>query len=184
VERPCRLILIGMMGTGKTSVGQLVAKRTGWRYFDNDALLLELAGKTPRELLSEDGEAALRESESAAMRVGLGVPEPGIVSVAGGTILDPRDRRDLREAGLVVWLRAGAAAIEQRATGRRRAWIDTGGPTWIREAVSMRNPLYASVADLTLDVDRRSSRQVARDVLTWLRHVDTCQRFLSASDEP
>ena len=184
MERPCRLILIGMMGTGKTSVGRLLAKRTGWPYLDNDTLLLELAGKTPRELLSEDGEETLRESESAAMHVGLGMPEPAIVSVAGGTILDPRNRRDLRQAGLVVWLKAGAATIEQRATGSRRAWIDTGGPTWIREAVSTRNSLYVSVADLTLEVDRRSSRQVARDVFTWLRHVAICQRFLPASDEP
>ena len=183
MARPCRLILIGMMGTGKTSVGRLLAKRTGWAYADNDELVLELAGKTPRELLADDGETALRDSESTAMRLGLGVPEPAIVSVAGGAILDPQNRRDLHEAGLVVWFKAGPSTVEQRATGSRRAWIDTGGPTWIREAVRTRDPLYASVADLTIDVDRRSSKQVARDVLAWLRQVDSCQSFLPAREE-
>jgi shikimate kinase len=185
MARPCRLILVGMMGTGKTSVGRLLAKRTGWQYADNDELLLQLVGKTPRDLLSEDGEAALRDAESAALRTGLLTPEPAIVSVAGGTILDPENRRDLQAAGLVVWLKAGPTAIQQRATGApHRAWLDTGGLDWIREAVVVRDPLYASVADLTIEVDRRSSRQVARDVLTWMGQVDACRAFLPPGDRP
>jgi len=185
MTRPCRLVLVGMMGSGKTSVGRLLAKRTGWPYADNDELLLQLVGKTPRELLSQDGEAALRESESAALRMGLAMPEPSIVSAAGGTILDPENRRDLQAAGLAVWLKAGPAAIQQRATGApHRAWLDTGGLEWIRDAVAERDPLYASVADLTIEVDRRSSRQVARDVLTWLPTADTCHAFLPAVDQP
>ena len=185
MTRPCRLVLVGMMGSGKTSLGRLLGKRTGWPYADNDELLLQLVGKTPRELLSEDGEAALRESESAALRMGLATPEPSIVSAAGGTILEPENRRDLQAAGLVIWLKAGAATIQHRATGApHRAWLDTGGLAWIRDAVAERDPLYASVADLTLDVDRRSSRQVAHDVLTWLRKVDTCRAFLPPGDQP
>jgi shikimate kinase len=182
--RPCRLILVGMMGTGKTSVGQLLAKRTGWRYADNDELLLQLVGKTPRDLLADDGEAALREGESAALRAGLTMPEPAIVSVAGGTILDSQNRRDLQDAGLVVWLKARPATISQRATGaRHRAWLDTGGLAWIKDAVRTRNALYASVADLTLEVDRRSSKRVARDLLAWLRDFEACLPFLPAEDQ-
>jgi shikimate kinase len=174
-----------MMGSGKTSVGRLLAKRTGWPYADNDELLLQLVGKTPRELLSQDGETALRESESAALRMGLATPEPSIVSAAGGTILEPENRRDLQAGGLAIWLKAGPGAIQQRATGApHRAWLDTGGLEWIREAVAERDPLYASVADLTIEVDRRSSRQLARDVLTWLREVDACRAFLPPADQP
>jgi shikimate kinase len=185
MARPCRLILVGMMGTGKTSVGRLLAKRTGWPYADNDELLLQLVGKAPRELLSEDGEAVLRESESAALRTGLVVPEPSIISAAGGTILDPQNRRDVQAAGLVIWLKASSATVQQRATGApHRAWLDTGGLAWIRDAAAERDPLYASVADLTIEVDRRSSRQVARDALTWLRKVDPCRAFLPAVDQP
>jgi shikimate kinase len=185
MARPCRLILIGMMGTGKTSVGRLLAKRTRWPYADNDELLAQLVGKTPKQLLAEDGEAALRESESSALRLGLAAAEPSIISAAGGTILDPANRRDLQAAGFVVWLKAGPPAIHRRATGApHRAWLDTGGLEWIRDAVAERDPLYASVADITIEVDRRSSRQVARDVLTWLRQLGTCHPFLSAGDQP
>ena len=167
------------MGSGKTSVGRVLAKRTGWPYADNDELLLQLVGKTPRELLSDDGEVALREGESAALRLGLATPEPSIVGAAGGTILDRQNRCDLREAAMVVWLKASPTTIQQRATGAaHRAWLDTGGLAWIRDAVTERNTLYASIADLTVEVDRRSSRQVARDILTWLRDVDACRPFL------
>jgi shikimate kinase len=175
-----------MMGTGKTSVGRLLAKRTGWPYADNDELLRELVGKTPKELLSQDGEAALRESESRALHLGLGSPVPSSVSAAGGTILDPGNRRDLPEAGMVVWLKATAATVGQRATGAgaaHRAWLETGGPDWIRDAVERRDPLYASVADLTVEVDRRSSRQVARQVLAWLRGLDACRDLLPPAPE-
>jgi shikimate kinase len=184
MARPCRLILVGMMGTGKTSVGRLLAKHTGWQYADNDELLLRLVGKTPRELLAEDGEKALRDSESAALRAGLAMPEPAIVSVAAGTILDPANRRDLLAAGVVVWLKAGPSAIQLRATGApHRAWLDTGGLDWIRAAVAERDPQYASVADLAIEVDRRSSRQVAREVLTWMGKVDVCRAFLPPGDQ-
>jgi shikimate kinase len=185
MERPCRLVLMGMMGTGKTTVGRLLAKRTGWPYADNDELLLRLVGKTPRALLAEDGEAALRESESAAVRLGLQLPEPSIVSVAGGTILDGLNREELRRAGLVVWLKANASTVQQRATGAaHRAWLDTGGIAWIREAITTRDPLYGSVADLTLEVNRQSSCQVARDILAWLQQLDACRAFLPQSDQP
>ncbi len=179
MERPCRLVLVGMMGSGKTTVGRLLAKGTGWRYADNDELLHELVGKTPRELLAEDGEDRLRDSESAALRLGLQYPEPSIVATAAGTILDPENRRGLREAGLVVWLKASPTTVRQRASGAaHRAWLETGGETWIRDAIAQRDPLYASVADLTVMVDRRSSRLVARDIRAWLSGASACRPFL------
>jgi shikimate kinase len=185
MKRPCRVVLVGMMGSGKTTMGRLLATRTGWRYADNDELLHDLVGKTPRELLAEGGEEVLRESESAALRLGLRSPEPSIVATAAGTILDPANRRALGEAGLVVWLKASPATVQRRATGAaHRAWLETGGEAWIRDAIARRDPLYASVADLTLEVDRRSSRQVARDIFAWLRDIAACRAFLPGPDRP
>lgn len=174
----CRVILVGMMGSGKTTVGRLLAERTGWPYHDNDALA-RLYGSTPREILAGRGELELRESESRALALGLEAPPPCIVGAAGGTILDEANRSRLRAAGIVAWLRAGAEALEARAVaGAHRPWIDTGGGGWIRSALATREPLYASVALITLDTDGRSPDVVAHDLLAALAELDACRPHL------
>jgi shikimate kinase len=165
VEQPPRVVLVGMMGSGKTTVGQALAARTGWPYVDNDELLDRLVGATPKQILAEHGEAQLRVSESAALMLGLDTPPPAIIGAAAGTILDPENRSALRERGVVVWLRAGPETLAARSIGAaHRAWLDEGGDTWIRETVAERYPLYASVADMTLDVEGHAPADLAREI--------------------
>src|SRR5918994_3597217 len=102
----CRVILIGMMGSGKSTIGRLLAEVTGWPYVDNDELVQRAHGATPRQLLAERGEGAMRFAESSALALGLDVPEPAIIGAAAGTILDVRDRDRMRDGGIVVWLTA------------------------------------------------------------------------------
>jgi shikimate kinase len=177
MERACRILLVGMMGSGKTTVGHALAARTGWPYIDNDELLDRLTGATPKQLLARDGEATLRESESAALRLGLGTPAPSVIGVAAGTILDTANRAALREHSVVVWLRATPETLEERSWGAaHRAWLEEGGAAWIRKTASARDPLYASVSQLTLDVDERSADDLAREIHSWAcRAVESCQ---------
>ena len=100
-----RLILVGMTGSGKTTVGRLLSGATGWPYLDNDELLERDAGRTAREIAA-GGESAVRAAESAALMAGLAMPTPCIVVAAAGTILDPGSRAAMSGAGMVVWLRA------------------------------------------------------------------------------
>jgi shikimate kinase len=158
-------VLVGMMGRGKSSVGQALAVRTGWPYVDNDDLLDRIAGQTPKQILAERGEEALRRAESGALALGLETPAPSIIGAAAGTILEPANREALRHGGQVVWLRASVETLTERSIGApHRAWLDEGGPAWIRETVAERSPLYESVADLTLDVDGRSPDELARAI--------------------
>lgn len=162
----CRVILVGMMGSGKTTVGQLLSDRTGWPYHDNDELLDRLFDATPRQVLAQSGEARLRETESSALALGLESPAPCIVAAAAGTILDEPNRRLVRDAGVVVWLRATADSLNERAFGaEHRPWLDTGGEPWVRSALLERDPLYASVADVTVDVDAREPEEIAEEIL-------------------
>jgi shikimate kinase len=164
-----------MMGSGKSTVGRLLARRTGWPLLDNDELVLRLFDATPRQILASGGETKLRAAESEALAMGLEAPAPSIVGAAGGTILDEANRRRLRDAGVVVWLRASPATVEERATGaEHRPWLDAGGESWIRDAVTERNPLYASVAHVTVDADGREAREVAAEILEQLRGVEAC----------
>jgi shikimate kinase len=170
-----------MMGTGKTTVGRLLARRTGWPLHDNDELVQRLFDATPREILASGGEPKLRAAEVEALAMGLEAPVPCIVGAAAGTILDEANRRQLRDSGVVVWLRATSATVGERTTGaKHRPWLDAGGESWIRDAVAERNPLYASVADVTVDVDGRSAAKVAAEIVDHLRGVEACSRLLPA----
>jgi shikimate kinase len=170
VKQPLRVVLVGMMGSGKTTVGRALAERTGWPYVDNDRLLDRLVSLTPKQILAEQGEEALRRSESAALALGLEEPAPRIIGAAAGTILDAANRDVLRASGFVVWLRATAETLTGRSIGApHRAWLDEGGAGWIRETVAVRYPLYGTVADLTLDVEGRTADDLARAIEDRIR---------------
>ena len=160
-----RVILVGMMGSGKSSVGRLLSAATRWPYHDNDELVRRLFGVTAREILAVSGEATMRAAELQALALGLESAPPCIVGAAAGTILEEDARQRLRNAGCVVWLRARPETLTRRAVGAdHRPWLDSGGVEWIRDAALAREPLYASVADVTVDTDERSAGEVTREI--------------------
>ncbi len=163
-----RILLVGMMGSGKSAVGRALAAATGFPFVDNDALVERATGRTARQL-AEGGEAALRAAEAAALREGLSVDPPAIIGVAGGAVLDPRDRRRIREGGFVVWLRAPADVLAARAVGAaHRPWLEGDAEGWFRRAVSQRDPLYAWVADLEVDTSTATPEEAAKSIVAAL----------------
>ena len=109
-----RILLVGMMGAGKTTTGQLVARRLGWGYRDSDADVEAATGLTVPELFARDGEAAFRRAEAAVLAGACADPEPSVVSVAGGAVLSPDNRRLIAASGTVVWLRAQPETLAAR----------------------------------------------------------------------
>lgn len=175
----CRVVLIGMMGSGKSTIGRLLSESTGWPYRDNDDLLFNAGGKTARELLDEGGTARLRSAEDAALNLGLRSEPPCIVAVAGGTILSEMSRAALGEE-IVVYLRTAPETLFERARGAtHRPWLDSG-EEWFAAALAERSPLYESVADLTVDSDRADPPAIAREIREWLREVEPCATSLGS----
>ena len=169
------MALVGMMGSGKSTIGRLLSEATGWHYVDNDELVRRAHGTTARALLADRGERTMRRAESDALALGLELPPPAIIGVAGGVILDPVDRERLRADSIVVWLRADAAVLESRAVGaEHRPWLDTSGGSWMRRAVAERDPLYASVADLVLDTATGAPAVAAAKLHRWLLAETPC----------
>lgn len=164
-----RVLLLGMMGSGKSSVGDALHRRTGWPFVDNDVLVEQTTGHTARELLARRGEAAMRAAETAALETALGLPTPVVAATAAGTILDPDNRRRLAAGGFVVWLTAPADVLAARAAGaRHRPWLDEDPVAWFRQALNERRPLYAEVADLEVDTSLLAPDECADAILDAL----------------
>lgn len=161
-----RVLLVGMMATGKTSVGRVICARTGWPYVDNDELLLRAAGLTARELLARDGEPALRAAESAVLTALLELPEPLVAGVPGGVVLDPADRARLRAGGHVVWLRATVPTLVARVgASSDRPWLGDDPAATLARLAEARAPLYAEVATQVVDVDGRTPDDLATAIV-------------------
>ena len=164
-----------MMGSGKSTIGTLLARRTGWPYFDNDDLVEQLGEMTARELLADVGAVGLRSTEGAALRLGLTKPAPAIIAAAAGTILEEENRRALRESALVVWLDAGPKTLARRARGgAHRPFLDNEPEDWMRSTLRERAPLYKQTADLTVSTQQRRPAGIATVILDWLADRVEC----------
>lgn len=162
---PRRLLIIGMMGSGKTTVGRLAAERLGWPYLDSDAEVEEATGRTVPEIFAADGEPAFRAAEGEALALALRA-EPAVVAVAGGAVLDPGNRLRIERGGTVVWLRADVATLARRVgDGAGRPLLGDDPPAALAELEAVRRPLYAALADAVVDVDHLTPEEAADAVL-------------------
>ena len=163
---PDRIILVGMMGVGKTTVGSLLAERLGWSYFDSDAQVMAATGRTVPELFAEQGEAAFRAEEARVLAEALGGDVPVVVSAAGGVVLSAENRGLIGASGTVVWLRADPGVLARRVgSGEGRPLLDGDPAAALHHLDEVRRPLYASLASVVVDVDDLSPTDVVDRVL-------------------
>lgn len=164
------ILLLGMMGAGKTSVGKAIAELTGWIYLDNDELVEQATGLTPPAILAADGEEALRAAETDALHRALALQPPAVAGVAGGAVLDPANRDLLRAAPGVVWLRARSDTLIRRVgTGAGRAWLQQDPAAAIARLTATRDPYYAEVSGAIVDVDDFSPEEAAAAAIAAVR---------------
>jgi shikimate kinase len=169
------LILIGLMGVGKSTVGNQCARLLDRPFVDTDDLVEALAGMTVQEVFATQGETGFRRIESQVLADACASPVPAVIACGGGAVLDPFNRRRLQHAGTVVWLQAPAEVLAERVgTGDGRPLlVGPGGAARARTHVtatlerlaSLRESAYASTADVVVDTAGRSPEQVAVDVL-------------------
>ena len=166
-DRPAqRVVLVGMMGVGKSSIGREVALRLGWPYYDNDERLVQLTGSTAAELLDTAGEPALRRAESEVIRSSLLLPAPCIIGVAAGAILDQTSRRLMRDGGTVLWLRAQLSTLADRlGSDTARPWLQPDPLTALTRLNSGRDALYQEASHAVVDVDGRTVEEIVEDVI-------------------
>lgn len=163
------VVLIGMMGAGKTTVGRVVAQRLGRPFHDSDEAVEARTGRTVAELFAEGGEQAFRAVEAEVLRDLLAAEEPAVIAAAGGTVLDAGNRAALRDAGTVVWLRAEPVLLAERVrTGDHRPLVAEDPDGVVARLAEERSSLYQQTAHVVVDVDRLEAGEVAEQVIAAL----------------
>jgi shikimate kinase len=166
------VVLIGFMGTGKTSSGKLLASRLGYRFVDLDQAIEAAAGKSIPQIFADEGEAVFRQQEKA-MTQKIAAGQHTVISTGGGTVKDPENMMALRRNGAIVCLTADVDAVLER-TGHHgsRPVLDKEDHGDRREAVRKlmleRQHLYAQ-ADHTVDTTELSPLQVVEDIVHYLQ---------------
>jgi shikimate kinase len=158
--------IVGYMGSGKTTVGRLLARRLGWEFVDLDRRISERAGLTIPEIFAEHGEGRFRDLEHLALREALGgEPERG-VACGGGAVLRPENRRAL-EGARTIFLEEDPRILYARTRGAGRP-LRGASREGFEGRYRERLPLYHEVADLEIPVGGRSVGEVVEEVARWL----------------
>lgn len=161
------LVLVGMMGSGKTTVGQILAARLERAFVDSDAHVEARTGRTVRQIFATDGEAAYRVLETESLVQALADPRPTVIAAAGGVVLASANRDALRAAdAVVVWIDAPNAVLVERATrGSHRPALDDDPLRMFESMRARRTALYDEVSDHRIEIGDDSPQRVADRVL-------------------
>jgi shikimate kinase len=161
------IVLIGMMGAGKSSVGRCLERRTGLRRFDTDDMVAKRFGKSVTEIFSKLGEEQFRTAETEVL-ANLAPTKPAIIVTGGGIVLREENVAHLKRLGVVVWLDADESVLFERATRRgNRPLLKTADPRATLTAIlDQRLPLYTAAADLRIDTTGRAHEEVADLILS------------------
>ena len=174
---PKTLVLIGLMGAGKTSIGKRLATRLGLPFVDADHEIERAAGCTIQEIFDRFGEAGFRDGERRVIARLLDQPVQ-VLSTGGGAFMDEATRDVIRERGISIWLRADLDLLVHRTARRdHRPLLRQGDPRAVlARLMEVRYPIYAQ-ADLTVDSDDSppdaTTERVIPALRQWLGDADS-----------
>jgi len=170
------LALIGFMGTGKTSVGRLVAEQLHFEFLDTDDLIQTRTGRTIADIFSKDGEPAFRALERQVVGE-LAARRQTVISTGGGLPADLENLTSLKTHALVACLWAAPEKIWERVRNQshRPLLHDPDPQKKIRDLLALREPFYKQ-ADVLINTDQRSAREVAQQIILQFKLARRSER--------
>jgi len=167
------IVLVGMMGAGKSSVGRCLHRRTGLALHDTDEIVASKFGIPIPEVFARYGEKKFREAETEALRQ-MPTEEQKIIITGGGIVLRKENVEILRSHAVIVWLDGDDETLFARVLRKRnRPLLQTENPRkTFAQILGARRPLYANVADIRIDTSVLTDEEVAVAILAKLRRVN------------
>ena len=157
--------LCGFLGSGKTTVGRILADALGCPFLDLDELIVNKAGKSIPDIFAEDGEAAFRQLEARLLKQTVEKYGEGtaVLSLGGGAVLTPTSAALLQEKTVCIYLRATLDTLTDRLAGESggRPLADSA----LAERLAAREPLYEKTAQVTIDTDGLSPEEVSDEII-------------------
>lgn len=165
-----RIFLVGPMGAGKSAVGRQLARRLGMHFEDSDAWVEARTGVDIGFIFEKEGEAGFRKRESQAIEH-LTQEADVVLATGGGAILDPANRQLLSTRGTVIYLHASPAQqFERVRNSLHRPLLEHDDPARVLETLfEVRHPLYASIADITIETDGNRVVNVVQEIADQLQ---------------
>ncbi len=163
------IFLVGLMGSGKTTIGRALARKLNMRFVDADHEIEARTGASIPLIFGIEGEASFRQREADVIR-DLTAQQGIVLATGGGAVLNEQSRQYLHQRGTVVYLRASVNSILQRTShDRSRPLLQTADPrARIEELSKQRAPLYQEVAHITVETGRPNVQSVVQNILAQL----------------
>ncbi|WP_149183849.1 shikimate kinase [Streptomyces sp. TRM49041] len=165
------IVLVGPMGSGKSTVGALLAERLGVAYRDTDADIVAAQGREISDIFVDEGEEFFRELEREAVRIAL-AEHPGVLALGGGAILDAGTRARLAGRPVVYLSMNVEEAVRRVGLGAARPLLAVNPRRQWRELMEARRPLYTEVSRVVVPTDDRTPEEVADAILDALELKD------------
>ena len=170
--RPLNIVLIGYRGCGKSTVGRELAERLGFQHVDTDERIEAESRMTISEIFSAEGERGFRLRENRTVDQ-VATMNDAVISVGGGAVLLDENVRSLKSNGVFVWLTATAETLfhrisaDERSGDSRPPLTHIRGIGEVRKLLAEREPIYRRSADLIVETERQSVRQVVDHIIAW-----------------
>ncbi len=169
------IVLIGFMGTGKTTIGRLLAKKLGRKFIETDSVIERLAGKSIPQIFQSDGEIAFRELEIEAIKENAR-SKRAVIAGGGGIVLNKINVDRLKENGKVVYLTATPREIIKRvASGAgQRPLLEADNPALaVRDLLRFRKPFYERSSDITINTANPNIETIAGQIIDRLKEDES-----------
>jgi len=166
---PESIILIGPMGSGKTSTGRILAKQLGYDFVDTDDEVVERTGVSIAYVFDVEGESGFRQREHHAL-MKFSDSQKVVIATGGGIITHDKSRTIIKDHKSVVYLKTSIEKQIERATvsDKRPLLIDTDPASKLQELMLTREPLYEEISDIKINTDERTPREIALEIIDRL----------------